>query len=332
MMVSDAGVATAPTTSAGRRAGEFARRLSVLIAFFLLLIFFAVFAPSFATPGNALNVVGQGVILTFCAMAMTLVITAGGIDLSIGVAFDFAAMAAVSLLVAHVPWPIAILGGLALGTSVGVFNAFMIVKVGISPFLATLAMLFIGESVQRIYTTGGAPIYVAVMDPVYRFLGNGKLGGGLLFSIVLAVVLCILMYVLIERMTHGRRWRALGQQPEAARIAGIRVNLYGSFAYIISAFVSSMAGIILSASLSSYVPISGGAYLMDAIGATFIGTALDPEGRPNVLGTILGVLFLGVLANGLNLIGINFYWQAVARGVLIFLALAIGALNRTRQS
>jgi ribose transport system permease protein len=93
-----------------------------------------------------------------------------------------------------------------------------------------------------------------------------------------------------------------------------------------------MAGIILSASLSSYVPISGGAYLMDAIGATFIGTALDPEGRPNVLGTILGVLFLGVLANGLNLIGINFYWQAVARGVLIFLALAIGALNRTRQS
>ena len=331
-MVSDTGLTPAAPVPMSVRALAAARRGSVLIGFIALCVFFSLFAPSFASPSNALNIVTQGVILTFCAMALTLVITAGGIDLSIGVSFDFAAMTAVSLLVAHVPWPIALVAGLAMGTAVGVFNALMIVKLGISPFLATLGMLFIGQSVQKIYTTGGAPIYVAVMDPAYRFLGNGKLFGVLPFSVIIVAVVVVVMFVLIERMTHGRRWRALGAQPEAARISGIAVDLYGSTAYIVAAFVSALAGIILSSSLSSYVPISGGAYLMDAIGATFIGTAVDPEGRPNVPGTLLGVLFLGVLANGLNLIGINFYWQAVARGVLIFLALVLGAMNRRRQN
>ena len=268
----------------------------------------------------------------FVALAMTLVVTAGGIDLSVGVSFDFAALAAVSLLVLDVPWPLAILAGLAFGTLVGVVNAGMIVKVGISPFLATLAMLFIGESVQKIYTTGGAPIYVAVMEPAYRYIGGGKIADGAPFSLLLALGLIVVMFILIERMTHGRRWRAIGAQFEAARIAGIMVHRYQAATYIISALICSTAGIILSSSLSSYVPVSGGAYLMDAIGATFIGTAIDEEGRPNVLGTVLGVLFLGVLANGLNLIGISFYWQAVAKGILIFGALALGVLNRRRAS
>ena len=149
---------------------------------------------------------------------------------------------------------------------------------------------------------------------------------------LLALALIVVMFVLIERMVHGRRWRAIGAQPEAARVAGIMVHRYQAATYVISALVCAGAGIILSSSQSSYVPVSGGAYLLDAIGATFIGTAIDEEGRPNVLGTVLGVLFLGVLANGLNLIGINFYWQAVAKGVLIFGALALGVLNRRRRS
>ena len=103
-------------------------------------------------------------------------------------------------------------------------------------------------------------------------------------------------------------------------------------AYILSGLTCALAGILLSSSLSSYVPISGGFYLLDAIGATFIGTTVDPEARPNVLGTLLGVLFFGVVTNGLNLVGLNFYWKTVAKGILIFLALALGALNQRRAS
>ncbi len=331
-MTAGVNVQSTDTASAAARTITFLRRYAVWIAFFLVVAFFAVFADHFATVNNALNIASQSVILMFMALAMTLVVTAGGIDLSVGVAFDFAALAAVSLLVADVPWPLAIVVGLGFGTLVGVFNAGMIVKVGISPFLATLAMLFIGESVQRIYTTGGAPIYVAVMEPAYRYIGGGKVVENVPFSLLMALALIVVMFILIERMVHGRRWRAIGAQPEAARIAGIMVHRYQAATYIISALIASTAGIILSSSLSSYVPVSGGAYLMDAIGATFIGTAIDEEGRPNVLGTVLGVLFLGVLANGLNLIGINFYWQAVAKGVLIFGALALGVLNRRRKA
>lgn len=331
-MTAGADARSPDTASAAVRSVAFLRRYAVWIAFFLVVAFFAIFADRFATFNNVLNIASQSVILMFVALAMTLVVTAGGIDLSVGVSFDFAALAAVSLLVADVPWPLAIIAGLAFGTVVGFVNAGMIVKVGISPFLATLAMLFIGESVQRIYTTGGAPIYVAVMEPAYRYIGGGKIADGAPFSMLLALGLIVVMFILIERMVHGRRWRAIGAQPEAARIAGIMVHRYQAATYIISALICSAAGIILSSSLSSYVPVSGGAYLMDAIGATFIGTAIDEEGRPNVLGTVLGVLFLGVLANGLNLIGINFYWQAVAKGVLIFGALALGVLNRRRRS
>ncbi len=164
-MTAGVSVQSSDTRSGAARTVAFLRRYAVWIAFFLVVAFFAVFAERFATTNNALNIASQSVILMFVALAMTLVVTAGGIDLSVGVSFDFAALAGVSLLVADVPWPLAIAVGLGFGTLVGVFNAGMIVKVGTNPFLATLAMLFIGESVQRIYTTGGAPIYVAVMEP-----------------------------------------------------------------------------------------------------------------------------------------------------------------------
>jgi len=225
-MTAGVSVQSSDTRSGAARTVAFLRRYAVWIAFFLVVAFFAVFAERFATTNNALNIASQSVILMFVALAMTLVVTAGGIDLSVGVSFDFAALAGVSLLVADVPWPLAIAVGLGFGTLVGVFNAGMIVKVGISPFLATLAMLFIGESVQRIYTTGGAPIYVAVMEPAYRYIGGGKIIDNVPFSLVLALILIVVMFVLIERMVHGRRWPAIGAQPWAARIAGIMVHRY----------------------------------------------------------------------------------------------------------
>lgn len=310
---------------------ELLRRRGTVIAFFLVCLFFGLTAPAFATATNALNIVNQSVVLAVVAMGMTIVIIAGGIDLSVAISLDFGAMAAISLLDAGFSWPIAILGGLAFGGLVGAFNAFNIVKLGISPFLATLSVLFIGESVQRIYTRGGEPIYMARMDETYRFLGRGDIGG-FPFDIILAGLVVLLMFLLIEKTIHGKRWRAIGSQYNAAQTVGIRVELYTVLSYIISAVVCAFAGILLSSSLSSYVPNSGLFYLLDAIGATFIGTSIDKEGRPNILGTLLGVLFFGVVTNGLNLIGFSFYWQTVARGLLIFIALALATLNRRSQT
>lgn len=323
-----------PTTSTQKSMTNFVEILQkrgALIAFFLVCLFFGLAAPSFATPSNALNIVNQSVVLAVVAMGMTIVIIAGGIDLSVAISLDFGAMGAIVLLHAGFSWPIAILGGLAFGTLVGVVNAFNVVKLGISPFLATLSMLFIGESVQRIYTRGGEPIYMARMAEEYRFLGRGDIMG-FPFDVILAGLVVLGMFLLIEKTIHGKRWRAVGSQYEAAQTVGLRVDLYSALSYIISAMICAFAGILLSSSLSSYVPISGMFYLLDAIGATFIGTAIDKEGRPNILGTLLGVLFFGVVTNGLNLIGISFYWQTVARGALIFFALALATLNQQKRT
>lgn len=310
---------------------DFLRRRGALLAFGLVCVFFGLFAPKFATPNNILNIIDQSVVLAVVAMGMTLVIIAGGIDLSVAISLDFGAMAAITLLKAGFGWPIAIAAGLGFGTLVGVINAFNVVKLGISPFLATLSMLFIGESVQRIYTRGGEPIYMAKMDKGYLFLGRGDIMG-LSFDIILAAFVLIIMFLVIEKTIHGKRWRAVGSQYEAARTVGIRVELYTALSYIFSALICAFAGILLSSSLRSYVPISGSFYLLDAIGATFIGTSIDKEGRPNISGTLLGVLLFGVVTNGLNLIGINFYWQTVARGLLIFFALALTTLNQQKRT
>lgn len=312
-------------------AGSRLRRLGAPIAFAVVCIIFSIASPTFTQPANVMNILDHSAILLIVSMAMTTVIVAGGIDLSVGVALDLGAMAAVGFIDEGGAWPAAIPLGLLAGLLVGLFNAFLIVKVGIGPFLATLGIMFIGQSIQRIYTLGGEPIYIMNMPKGYLFLGRGDLFG-IPFEVVVAGLALLLFYLLIERTIHGKQLRALGLQYEAARVAGVRVEFYAAMAYAISGLTCAVAGILLSSSLSSYVPISGGFYLLDAIGATFIGTTIDPEARPNVLGTLLGVLFFGVVTNGLNLVGLNFYWKTVAKGILIFLALALGSLNRRRAS
>jgi ribose transport system permease protein len=141
---------------------------------------------------------------------------------------------------------------------------------------------------------------------------------------VIVLVLCIAaVHVALHRSVFGRYVLALGVQPGVAWYSGIRVTRHLSWVYIACAFLAGITGIILSATVKSYVPLSGNAFLLDAIGATFIGTTLSPERRPSVIGTLLGVVLLAVVKNGLLLVGWNFYWQQVGVGVLVFLVLAV---------
>lgn len=324
---------TMPKTIDSKAVFNFLRGRAVVIAFVIMCLYFSNASPLFATQANVINILDQSVILIVLSMAMTLVVLSGGIDLSMPVAFDFGALAAITLLDADRDWRLAIVAGIALGTTVGIFNAIAILRIGINPFLATLATLFIGESIQRIYTQGGEPIYKAILPDPYRYIGKGRvLDNELPFDVVIAIVIFLVFYLLIEQTTHGRRWRAIGLQEISAKIAGLRVQLYIGSSYIIAAFVAAIGGIMLSSTLSSYVPLSGNGYLFDAIAAVFIGTAVDKEGRPSVLGTLLGVLFLGVITNGLRLMGVHFYWQTVARGSVMLIVLAIGALMHFRKT
>jgi ribose transport system permease protein len=222
-----------------------------------------------------------------------------------------------------------LIAGLVAASLVGIVNGLLITRLRISPFLATLGVLFIGQSVQQLATNGGQPIYLVTSEAAeaFSFIGHGRLLG---IPVPLWVVFLsyAAVHLLLNDTPFGRYVRALGAQPGVAWYSGLRTRRDTTAVYTLCAFLCGLAGILVSCTVRSYVPLSGNAFLLDAIGATFIGTTLSAERRPNVAGTLLGVLLLATVKNGLLLIGWNFYWQQVGTGVLIFLILAVSFATR----
>ncbi|KIX16286.1 ABC transporter permease [Paracoccus sp. 228] len=306
---------------------------AVIASFALIVVFFAVFADGFLSSENLMNLVlNKVVILAVVALGMTLVIAAGGIDLSVGVSVDLSSMVFIMMIAAGISGVFAVAGGLAAAICVGIVNAVLINKLKINPFLATLGVLFIGETVQRVSTQGGVPIYLTRAEYAAPFNAIVRTHlFGVPTPIVVLIVAALAVYITLHRSVFGRYVSALGAAPDVVRYSGIRVPLHMSIVFIACAAISGVAGILLSSTVRSYVPFSGDAFLLDAIGATFIGTAISAERRPSVVGTLLGVLLLAVMRNGLLLIGWNFFWQQVGIGVLVFLVLGVSFGLRRRN-
>ncbi|QQQ52792.1 ABC transporter permease [Pseudomonas syringae] len=292
----------------------------------IILLFFAINAPGFLSWGNLSSLVlNNFVLLAIVAIGMTWAVAAGGIDLSVGTALDFASLGFVVTLNGGHGLGAAIAVAMLAGGVAGAFNAMLIAGLRISPFLATLGTLFIGTSVQQLLSDGGQPIYIA----------QGVLPGisavlilGVPLPLLVVGLLAGLYGLVLARGRLGREILALGTQPQLAYYSGLPTRRIAVQVFFASALACAVAGILLSSTVNAYVPMSGNAYLINAIGAVFIGTTLSRQGRPNIPCTLLGVLFINVIANGLLLIGWNFYWQQVATGALIFLVLAFSFTSR----
>jgi ribose transport system permease protein len=309
-------------------------RYALVVALIAVFAFFSVATTTFLTPGNLLSIlVNNFALLAIVSMGMTLAIAAGGIDLSVGTSIDIASLVFVAAVAAHQNFAVALIGAVAGGLAVGAFNAVLIAALRITPFLATLGTLFIGQSVQQLSTSGGQPIYLITghVPAAFSFIGHGTVLG-VPFTLIVVAAVVAAFAAIMGRSLFGRRVVALGAQPGVAWYSGLRVSRDTALVYLFSALACAIAGILLSCTVRAYVPLSGNAYLLNAIGATFIGTTFSPAGRPSVIGTLLGVLLLNIVANGLLLIGWNFYWQQVGTGVLIFLVLVISFGSRRLRS
>jgi ribose transport system permease protein len=307
---------------------------ALVLALITVFAVFSLASPTFLTIANLQSIlVNNFTLLAIVAIAMTFAVSVGGIDLSVGTAVDFASFAFVSLVLAGQPVVVAALAGLGAGAAVGAFNAVLISGIGISPFLATLGTLFIGRSIQQLLTNGGNPVYLPPtgVPEAFRFLGRGAIAG-IPVPLIIAASIIVGATIILTRARFGRVALAIGIQPSVARYSGIAARTHVAVAFILAGLIAAVAGLILSATVTVYIPSSGSAFLLNAIGATFIGTTLSRLGRPNILGTVLGVLLLGIVANGLLLTGLNFYWQQVGTGLLIFAVLALSFITRRKGS
>jgi ribose transport system permease protein len=294
--------------------------LTLPLVFAVIVLVFASQAPGFLSGGNLKSLVlNNFVLLAIVAIGMTYAVAAGGIDLSVGTALDFASFSFVVLLNGGHGWAVAATGALVAALLVGVVNAGLIAGLRISPFLATLGTLFIGTSAQQLLSDGGQPIYISQgVKP--ELIG--------LTPLLIVLGLALFYGLVLARGRLGRELLAQGIQPLLAYYSGLSVQRIVTVVALATALACGVAGVLLSSTVSAYVPLSGNAFLLNAIGAVFIGTTLSRQGRANVPGTLLGVLFINVIANGLLLIGWNFYWQQVATGVLIFVVLAFSFASR----
>jgi len=307
-------------------------RHGFLVVVGFAIIGFAVANPSFLSLANLVNIVSGAVIPLIVGLAMTLVVALGAIDLSVGVALDFgSAFAIVALKDYGVPWYLAVAVGIAGGTLIGVVNALVVVRFRVSAFLGTLGVFFIGGSLQRIFTNGGGPISFRRLPTEYYDLAVGDLYG-IPIRIVIAAGLVIGYFLLLERSALGRKIHAVGQQSRAARVAGLPVGAIVAFGFVCAGATAAVGGLIASANLRMFTPLAGNAYLMDAIAAVFIGASMHRDGRPNVPGTLTGVLFLSMVANGLNLMGLDFNLKDALSGVILVAALAFSVIQHRRRT
>ena len=293
--------------------------LGILALLVVASVTTAIFEPSFATTGNLTNVVNAMVTVAFLAIGMTIVLIAGGIDLSVGSIMGMSAGVAANMLATGVPMPVAFIGALAVGTGIGVVNGLLITKLGIPDFIATLAMLsLVGGAL--LYWTRGVPI-LGYMNDTYLYIGGlRRVAGPVSIPVILLAVFAVVVGVVLRISTVGLHLYAVGSSPTGARYAGVRVHRVKIAAYAMSGFLAAVAGILLAGRTTTVPPLIGNGYEISAIAAAVIGGASLLGGKGRVSGALIGALTLTLTRNIINITGVESSWQAVITGVVLLLA------------
>jgi ribose transport system permease protein len=317
------------TESASGRALAFVRGATgPLIGLVLLCVFLSFSTDTFLSMRNFLNVMDQITVLGVMAVGMTLVILIGGIDLSVGSVLALSGMV-MGYLGNNREWPfvIAILVALVASAACGLTSGLMVTRLRMPAFIATLAMMSIARGIASIITNGeqivGFPDWFSNLAITRHF-------GFLTVTVGLMVTITLIAWIVLSFRPVGRALYALGGSQEVARLAGIPVRQYTIWVYVICGALAGLAGVILSARLDSSQPSSGLGYELDTIAAVVIGGASLSGGVGSIGGTAVGVLIIGFLRNGLNLLQISPFVQQVVIGVVIAVAVAADTMRNRK--
>lgn len=330
-------IAASPTTTqspAPRRAGPAARLLrgyrteiAIAVAIVLIEIVVSFWSPQVLSAGNVANIAQASAPLILMALGVLLVIVTSGIDLSVGSTFSLTGMVAGLALSAGLPWPLACLVSLGVGCAVGALNGGLVTFVGLAPFVVTLITYAVGASLAFVITDGHS---IAILDPDLWLLNGGTLVPGVVNYVLFCAVGVAAVEFALRRLVLGRWVYAIGSNDKAARLLGIPAGAVRFSVYVASGLFASFASLMSLSYISNSEATSGANMMLQAIAACVIGGASLFGGTGSAVGAMLGAVMITVIQNGVNLIGINSFWQGSVTGLVILVAVLIDRLAKMR--
>ncbi|MFO3665532.1 ABC transporter permease [Anaerococcus sp. ENR0831] len=297
------------------------QNLGTILALIILMVFVSILNPTFLQANNLMNLMRQLIINGFIALGMTFVILTGGIDLSVGSTLAVTSAIFAGLLQNGMNTILAILIALGLGLILGLINGFLITKGKLAPFIVTLATMTIFRGLTLVYTDG-RPIAGPKDNFAFQFLGKGQFFG-VPFQVILFALAFLILWTILNKTALGRKIYAVGGNEKASFISGINIDKVKISVYVISSLMAVLSGLVLTSRLNSAQPTAGVAYEMDAIAAVVLGGTSMAGGSGSLTGTLIGILILGVLNNGLNLLGVSSFYQQIVKGIVILIAVLI---------
>lgn len=297
---------------------------AVVLFLIALCVLFTALAPDlFPTTANAKTIINNQSVPALLALAVVLPLAAGEFDLSVGAVLGFTAIVAAKVSMSGAPVLVAVLAAVAVGALIGMVNAVLIVRIGVSAFIATLGMATV-LSGGNLWLTNGSVLYEGISKGLVEFSRSRLFGLPAIFYYMLLVA--VILWVLLERTPYGRYLTATGLGRNSARLAGVSTNYYLSSAFVLSGAIAGLAGVLQTGMVGSASPSAGPDYLLPAYAAAFLGATTIRRGRFNVGGTLVGVLVLAVGVSGLNLLGAPFWVAPVFNGCALLLAVAFAAI------
>lgn len=300
-------------------------RLLLPIAPFVLGIIFGIINPRFLTTYNLSNVARQSAVLAIGATGQTILIISGGTDLSQGSMIGLVSVVSAMAMLAYGMVPgIAI--ALLMAAAIGAVHGFIVSKWRVPHFVVTLGSLNAMRGLTYVIT-GGLPVAGVASIRAFMWLGQGVVLG-MPVPALLAGLVVLAGHLFLTQLQAGRYIFAIGGNEEAAHLSGVNIGLYKTVAFICSAVLAGVAGIVLTARVGTGQPTLGETFLLDSIAASVIGGASLKGGEGNMLGTLLGVMLMAVIGNGLNLIGVSSFWQMVVTGCIIVFAVVTDQIGK----
>lgn len=312
----------------GASLGDILLAYGTLVALVTLVVVFSLASPRFSTVANALNILRQISLLAIAANGFTLALVVNEFDLGFANVASLAGVVVAGIVFGGGAASLAVLAGLLTGVLFGAFNGFITVRLGVNSLITTLASGSIAMGLSFMYTRGVA--FYGEMPRALTWLGRGDLLGVPVLVIIMVLVVAA-SHVFIAYTRPGRYMLAVGGNRQAARLAGIRVGFYRSLGLFLGGVSGALTGVLLTARLSSAHPTSAGEFLMDGIAASLLGMTLR-GGQPNVPGTFVGALIIGVLNNGLTLLGTPYFINDIAKGAIIILSVTMASIQTMRRS